>query len=131
MTRPPSRVLKNKENIIKRVEAGTHLKDIADDMEITPAAISNQLADDKEYKVARVRGMEQRLDDREKELEQATTAVDMNKADKLLKLQQWKLERLCREVYGNQPALNIQINTIPTSELLTEDLTKLVKDIKK
>jgi hypothetical protein len=44
-----------------------------------------------------------------------------------VKLAQWKLERLVSEVYGNQPKIAIQVNTVPTTQLLEDDLKDIIE----
>lgn len=122
-----SRVLDNKEEIIRRVEQGEELRTIAPDFNVTPAAISNKLAKDQDYRVARVAGLEDRLEQRIVELEQATDQLGVSRARELVKLAQWKLERLVSEVYGNQPKIAIQVNTVPTTQLLEDDLKDIIE----
>lgn len=125
-------VLLNREEIIKRVEAGEELTSIikALNLQVTPPAISKRLAQDPEYIAARVSGMEQRLDNLTNKLEISDNRDDILRYEKLCKLQQWKLERLVRDKYGTQPNVAIQINTTPTTELLDKEVKDLIKDIR-
>jgi len=124
----------NKDKIIELVEQGKELTEIIDILKlgITPAAISNKLADNMEYRQARVRGLEERLNQREREMELTNDNVSVSRARELLKLAQWKLERLASEVYGNQPKIQVGISV--GSELSTElvdDAKSLVAKIRK
>ena len=119
----------NKLAILKMVEAGIELAEIASIYNITPSAISNQLAADHEYRVSRCVGLESKLNKREKELEEATDMLSVSRGRELLKLAQWKCERLNSEVYGNQPKLQINIG-VDTSAALETDARSLVAKIK-
>jgi hypothetical protein len=118
-------VITNKQKILDQVEHGIELSVISKEMGITPSAICNQLASHEDYKQARVRGLETKLDNRERDLEQATDQLEVSRGRELLKLAQWKLERLHSTVYGNQPKLAINITT-KTTEVLDDAIIELV-----
>jgi len=112
-------VITNKQKIMDMVELGVELSEIATKYKITPSAISNRLAQLPEYKEARVRGLESKLDAREKLLESSTDQLEVSRNRELLKLAQWKLERLHSTVYGNQPKIAINLTTKSTEILDT------------
>ena len=112
-------VLINQQKILDMVELGIELSEIATMYKITPSAISNRLAQLPEYKVARVQGLESKLDAREKLLESSTDQLEVSRNRELLKLAQWKLERLHSTVYGNQPKIAINLTTKSTEILDT------------
>lgn len=119
----------NRTDIIKMVEQGIELSEISRQYGITPSAISNQLAGEMEYKVARVAGLEAKLSRREAELESATDQLEVSRGRELLKLAQWKLERLVSDVYGNQPKIQVNIG-VDTTTALEHDCSTLVAKIK-
>jgi hypothetical protein len=131
---PKQSVVADKQrSIIDLVEQGKELTEIIDILKlgVTPAAISNKLANNMEYRQARVRGLEERLSQREREMELTNDNVGVSRARELLKLAQWKLERLASDVYGNnQPKVEISIG-MDTSAALEHDAKSLVAKIRK
>ena len=118
-------VITKKQEILDAVEHGVELSEISKRYKITPSAISNRLAQLPEYKEARVRGLESKLDAREILLENSKDQLEVSRNRELLKLAQWKLERLHSTVYGNQPKIAINLTTKST-EILDTAIIELV-----
>jgi len=124
-------VEKNKDYIIHEVSNGIELYDICEFLKCTVSAISNVMANREDYQIARVQGMEMKLRMREMELEAAQDMVSVTRSDKLLRLAQWKLERLASTIYGQKLAVDsqVQINVIVNRGVELEDNSKVVNDI--
>lgn len=79
--------------IIKRLLDGEYVSQIAKELGCSPAAISNGLHDDQEYRSAREAGMELRLKRFENELEQSSDQLAVSRTRELLSHQRWRAER--------------------------------------
>ena len=128
---PKSKVAPHKDSILEAVMNGVELLDISKKLGVTPAAISNELAALPEYQAARTLGLEVKLRLREIELESASDMVGVTKSDKLLKLAQWKLERLVSAIYGQKVAVdsNVTINVTVDRGVSLEDNSKLIEHV--
>lgn len=132
----------NKDAICTRLANGEYMKDIAADLKISPASISFQLSQDKEYLAAREAGLEHRLDKASSLLESVTMRENIEEGQELRLLNLARLYEIgCKSVqwrasvefpnrWGNKP-LAIQINNnTTTSEAMESDARSLVAKIK-
>jgi hypothetical protein len=126
---PRTNVAPNRDWIIAQVMNGVELYDIAKKLKVVPSAISNLLAKEKDYQDARVQGLEQNLRIREIDLESAPDMVGVTRADKLLKLAQWRLERLVSAIYGQKVAVdsNVTINVVVNRNASLPDNSKVIE----
>ena len=83
----------HRDEIIAQVERGAMLKAIAASIGVTPAAISNQLHDDPDYRKAREIGAEVRLEEQFYKIEAAVAPVDVSRAREGFKAAAWFAER--------------------------------------
>lgn len=94
-------VLQHRDTIIKRMERGDRLTDIANDLGLTShAAISMRLSKDPEYQAARIASLASRLDQREEEMEAANDSVTIARTRELLSHARWRAEREAPQVWG-------------------------------
>ena len=100
-----------REYIIQAVSEGAHLSSIAASLGLAGKgqAISNALADDPDYQAARVSGLAERMDLRERELEQSDP-TNVPRARELLSHARWRAEREAPRVWGAKQT-EITINT--------------------
>ena len=125
--------LENREAIIEAVSKGERLIDIAKRYGLkTHSGIANHLAQDPEYKLARLNGAHTRLEVREIELENCTTMVEVSKHRDLLSHQRWRCEREWPEVWMPKQAIVAKVSIDPdagligTAEELLDRLTTTV-----
>lgn len=83
----------HREEIITQVAQGRLLKQVAADLGITHAAISQQLAQDPEYKTAREIGAEARLENEYERIEAAPDALTLARARETFRAASWFAER--------------------------------------
>jgi hypothetical protein len=123
-------VMPNRDMIIEKISNGVELYDLSKLIGATPSAISNNLASDPEYKEARTIGLECKLRMREIDLENAPDMVSVTRSDKLLKLAQWKLEKLHHTVYGQKLAVdsNVNINVVVRRDGIDQKITTIEND---
>ena len=102
MTSP---VILRKDEIIERLATGEKLLTIAQSMGYkSHAVISKYLADDPEYQAAIELSLDERMHQRERELEQADDSVTVTRARELLSHARWRAERECRRRWGRDTA---------------------------
>ena len=127
MARPPAAAKEHKQEILERVAAGEKLRDIGKSYGVTANAITNVLVDDPDYQLARVSGLESRLDQREHELEESNDQVSVSRARELLSHARWRCEREAPHKWGAKqimalvapPSLDSALRT-KASDLLRE-----------
>ena len=111
--------IQNRIEILELVEKGERLIDIAKRYGLkTHTAISNYLADDPGYKLARLNGAHTRLEAREIELENCTTMVEVSKHRDLLSHQRWRCEREWPEVWMPKQAVIAKLTFEPDAGLI-------------
>ena len=127
MPRPPAAANAHKAEILERVAAGEKLRDIGKSYGVTQAALCNVLVNDPDYQLARVSGLESRLDQREHELEQSNDQVSVSRSRELLAHARWRCEREAPHKWGAKqimalvapPSLDSALRT-KASDLLRE-----------
>ena len=127
MARPPAAANVHRAEILERVAAGEKLRDIGKSYGVTANAITNQLVNDPDYQLARVSGLESRLDQREHELEESNDQVSVSRARELLSHARWRCEREAPHKWGAKqimalvapPSLDSALRT-KASDLLRE-----------
>ena len=117
-----STALINKQSIIDQVSSGLYLSDIAKSLGVSSAAISKQLSTDPEYKLAREIGLDVRLNQAMRKVEEiADLGVDKDSGEIVglpnelvnlarvressLKAAQWQAERECPKRWGKDQSL--------------------------
>ncbi len=98
----PSIAIERRPEILELVANGAMLKTIAQSFGITPAAISNQLHDDKEYLKAREVGAEVRLQEQFDEITSADTIADVSRAREGFRAAAWFAEREFPNRWGSK-----------------------------
>lgn len=106
----------NKQTILERIAKGEKQVDIAAEYGITQQALSKQLVDDPDFKIAREVGTIARLELFEKELEaidESTSQVVFARTRELLSHARWRAEREYPQRFGTKPdaaqGLTIQV----------------------
>jgi hypothetical protein len=111
--------IQHKEEVIERVSKGERLVDIARSLGYAGhAGISNYLADDPEYKLARLNGAEARLETRETELEKAQTMPEISRARELLSHARWRAQTEHPEVWAPKTYVQASIKIEPDAGLI-------------
>lgn len=126
-----AQALIHKAEILEQVENGVHLSVIAKSVGITKGAISQQLADDKEYQAARMLGLQVRLEQRETEIEQAPDMLNLARAKELLSQARWRCETEGKAIWSKQQTtINVQINQVADidKELYSDARSELSED---
>lgn len=105
----PSKALAvlNRDSIITQMAQGKLLSQVAQSLGITPAAISQQLSQDKEYLAARQNGAELRLDQQYMALESADDSLTLARARETWKAATWFAEREFPERWGQSNRLTV------------------------
>ncbi len=83
----------HRDEIIHQVREGVALRLIADGLNVTPAAISQHLASDPEYRQAREHGAEIRLEDKYQEIDAADDTLKLARAREGFRAAAWFAER--------------------------------------
>lgn len=105
-------------DVLNRVLNEQSTKDIAASLGVTRSALNQWLltvAED-DWKAAQVIRAHKRKEEAEDELDTATDALSLARAEKRLRAAQWDLERVCRRIYGQDAppagsaAVQININ---------------------
>lgn len=98
-----------KQVLLDRIAKGHYLTDIAKDLGLaTHSAISNYLSHDPEYVAARLAGTKVRLEQRERELQDAPDSVTVARARELLSHARWRAEREFPEHWGQHNRLTVE-----------------------
>ena len=113
--RKPPTAITNKTSIITHVQRGGLLSQIARELGVTPAAISQQLAKDPEYRAARQNGAQARLDQQYENLESADDALKLARARETFRAAAWFAEREFPEQWGQTNKL--QVTNEPLSDV--------------
>lgn len=90
----------HKKTIQERIAAGEYMKDIAADLGVSPAAISQVLSKDPEYLAARESGIESRLEKYQKDIDTAADQLNLARAREGFRAQAWRAERECPQRWG-------------------------------
>lgn len=120
-----------REYIIAQVAEGAHLSSVAVSLGLAGKgqAISNALADDPEYQCARVSGLAERMELRERQLEQSDPQ-NVPRARELLSHARWRAEREAPRVWGAK-GTEITINTgISAGEALGQSALALLDQMR-
>lgn len=116
--------------VIKRFLADESIEDIAASLKVASTGLYAFLLRnaEKDWQDAQVAASLAALDNADKELKSASDQVEVARAAHRMKLAQWRLEKLCRRLFGNDPAIAIQINEFSSrsSETLISDLRELI-----
>ena len=139
----------HKQDILDKLSSGLTLAVIAKSLGITHSAISHKLAHDPEFNLAKQMAVEARLIDAEEavaniqmpvigedegqfrmqaklsELTLARAKIELTQAN-------WRAEVMCKEIYGKQPtvSLNIGGSYLDTLRLISEESNPKVEPIK-
>ena len=135
----------HKELVLEKLSEGLYLKDIGKLIGCTPQNISYALSKDEEFKKAKEEGIATRLDeatqlltnvvesagkeDSEHSIQDSLSLTRIYEAS--LKRLEWRASVECPERWGSQPKVALQINTVPTTSLLDDDISKLVSSLEK
>lgn len=92
--------IQHREAILDRLQAGKQLKAISRDLGVSPAAISQVLSKDPDYRSAMETGLAVQIETREEELEVAGNALNLARARELLSHARWRAERECPARWG-------------------------------
>ena len=116
----------HKETILAQLSAGDTLSVIASRLGISQPALSKQLAHDPEFLEAKHLAIESRLVKWEDEIEgidASTPMVMVARCKEGMSQARWRAEVMCKEVYGKQPtvSLNIGSSYMDTLKLISED----------
>jgi len=84
---------------------------------VTAASISTAINQDPEYQAAQGLGAAHQLNRRERELEQASDGLGVQRARELLSLARWRLERMNPGVWGQTPRTAVQVNAGGPAEI--------------
>lgn len=99
----------HKATLLERLARGDYVTDIAPALGITTgAAISKVMSHDPEYIAARLAGTKVRLEQREKDLEDAPDSVSVARARELLSHARWRAEREFPEHWGQHNRLTVE-----------------------
>jgi len=106
--------------ILLRYLSKERTQDIAESYGITSQALSQWLIRNAEedWKEAQVARAIARKEEAEDNLEAATNPLDLAKARELLKAAQWDLERVCKRIYGEDKAQNLDPAFLPRLVIL-------------
>lgn len=88
-----SKAAQHRATILQALTSGRMLKDIADDLQVSPSALSHYLAQDPEYIAAREAGIAVQLDDWQKAMEVATSPLNLARAREVFRAVAWRGER--------------------------------------
>ena len=129
----PAIAITHRADIIQRVAQGHRLLDIASDYGISIPAISQQLADDPEYQIAMIAGLDSKLEQREAEIESADDLLKLARGRELLSHARWRAERLNSALYGQKQAnvsvaVGVQVATGMSDAQLAEIASRSVAD---
>lgn len=94
--------IRERETIISRIAHGEDLRQIAQSMSVTPAAISQYLASDPEYVQARQHGISQKIEECEQEIKTADDALNLARARERFRVVSWRAEREFPERWGQR-----------------------------
>ena len=120
----------HKQTICNQVAQGVKLIEIARQLGISAPAIAQQLTNDPDYQAARMQGLEQRLDDREGELEGASDQLNLARARELLSHARWRCETEGRHIWGKQGAsVNVQTDGKVSVTIIDSYATNRVVDL--
>jgi hypothetical protein len=119
--------VEQRDQIIAHVAAGRFLRDIAADLGVTPAAISQYLASDPEYKAAREAGIEQQLERWQASMETAADALNLARAREAFRATAWRAEREMAHRWGQKQ--EITHNVAPVLHIHTASDQHSVVDV--
>lgn len=105
--------IQRREEIIQQVAQGRLLKQVAADLGITHAAISQQLAQDPEYRAAREIGAEARLENEYENIQAASDSLTLARARETFRAASWFAEREFPARWGAKqeaPQVAVQVN---------------------
>lgn len=102
--------IQRREEILYGLSQGQYVKDLAESLQVAPEAISQVLAKDPEYKLAREIGAERRLEKYQDGLDQSADALSLARAREGFKAQAWRCEREFPARWGakNTQTLDLQ-----------------------
>ena len=106
----PALAIVHREQIIQRIAAGETRSKIAADLGISGPAISQQLANDPEYRAAREQGTEQRLDEAEEMIASSSDGLTLARARDWWRAVSWRAEREYAHRWGQRPSTAVQVN---------------------
>ena len=92
----------NPKDVLARVLNEESTKDIASSLGVTRSALNQWLLStaEEEWRAAQVIRAYKRKEEAEDEMDAATDALSLARAEKRLRAAQWDLERVCRRIYG-------------------------------
>lgn len=85
--------IEQRDQIIGRLASGELLRDIAASLDVHPAAISQYLAGDEQYKAARESGIEQQLERWQEQIEKAEDPLNLARGREGFRAAAWRAER--------------------------------------
>lgn len=109
-----------KAEILELVQQGAMLKSVATMLGVTPAAISNQLHADPDYRKAREIGAEVRLEEQFEEIQNATGKDSVSRAREGFKAAAWFAEREFPGRWGQRTTVDVNVNIGETLQTIAE-----------
>lgn len=111
--------------IIDQIASGRLMRDVAKELAVTPAAISQYLAQDPEYQAAKECGIEQQLERWQAEMEAAQDPLNLARGRELFRAVAWRGEREHSHRWGAKQEISHKID-IAVEERLVDDLRDLI-----
>ena len=96
------------EQILERIAAGTLMVDIANELQVTPQALSLRFAHRPEYLAARAIGHQTRIDDAEKLTESAGDALELARARDIWRARSWRASVEHPDKWGDKRFLTVE-----------------------
>jgi transposase-like protein len=92
--------------VLARYEAGETIREVCKDYGVSHVTLYKRIIEDQEeyWKSLQVATSLARKEEAERELDTAPDMVTVARCTQRLKAAQWDLERVCRRIYGQEPA---------------------------
>lgn len=111
--------IREREQIIQRLAAGQDLRQIAPDLGVSSAAISQYLAKDPAYRAAREQGIAQKIEECEEEIKTASDALNLARARERFRVVSWRAEREFPATWGQRQQFE---SVVPIQIMIGVDL---------
>ena len=119
--------IQHREHILARIEAGAILKTIGAEFSITPAAISNQLANDPEYRKARENGALARLEGQFDAIISSNEPSDVTRAREGFRAAAWFAEREFPERWGQKVEITQHVDITVALDSARERVGRVIE----
>lgn len=126
----------NRELIIAKVASGTLMRDVAAELGVSAAVISQYLASDPEYQKAKESGIEQQLEYWQSMIETADSPLNLARAREAFRAASWRGEREHPRRWGQKqeiahtvsPVLHIHVADVPQNAVQQAHSTPLLSN---